>query len=104
MQEVDFDSTLVRRGRRATTFADMVAFTQSVHERPFEIVLEELPGLATLSETKFNLATKVLRRRFRTEIGVDQAQMRARAEQIAGGVTSAWIAQRIRSIFQLDRA
>jgi hypothetical protein len=101
---IDPDSTLIRRGRKATTFADMVAFTQSVHQRPFALLLEDLPALATLSDTKFNLATKVLRRRFRTEINLDQAQMRALGESIAGNVPNSFAADRIRAIFDYDKA
>jgi hypothetical protein len=98
----DFDSTLIRRGRKASTFADMVEFTQSVHQRPFALLLEELPALARLSDTKFNLATKVLRRRFMNEAGLNQGGMQALGDTIARDVASPWIAARIRSIFQLE--
>ena len=98
----DFDSTLVRRGRSASTFADMVEFTQSVHAREFTLLLQELPDLARLSDTKFNLATKVLRRRFQTEEGPKQAELRSLGAAIAQDVTSPWIAGRIRSIFDVD--
>lgn len=100
----DFDSTLVRRGRSATTFADMVAFTQSVHQRPFELLLQELPALAGLSDTKFNLATKVLRRRYRVASAPEQVRMRELGASIAGEVSSGWTAQRIRAIFDLEKA
>ncbi|HEU4522541.1 MAG TPA: hypothetical protein VFT12_11090 [Thermoanaerobaculia bacterium] len=82
----------------------MVAFTQSVHQRPFALLLEELPALASLSDTKFNLATKVLRRRFRTEPGVDQTRMRELGAEIASGVVSPFTAQRIREIFEFDKS
>lgn len=98
----DFDSTLIRRGRKATTFADMVEFTQSIHQRPFGLLLEELPGLARLSDTKFNLATKVLRRRFVNEAGLNQGGMQVLGDQIARQVASPWVAERIRSIFRLE--
>ena len=98
----DFDSTLVQRGRKATTFADMVAFAQSVHERPFERLLEELPQLARLSDTKFNLATRVLRRRFEVESDVTQAQLRSVGERVATTATP-WAATRIRAIFEFKR-
>jgi hypothetical protein len=95
----DLDSTLVRRGRQATSFADMVAFAQSVHDRPFDKLLEELPLLARLSDTKFNLATRVLRRRFMTESAVNQTRLRTMGNEVAASVSSAWVAGRIRSIF-----
>lgn len=99
----DFDSTLIRRGRKATTFADMVAFTQSVHQRPFELLLEELPALARLSDTKFNLATKVLRRRFQNQPATEQDRMRSVGERVAGSASSEWIGDRIRSIFAFEQ-
>ena len=98
----DFDSTLIRRGRKAVTFADMVAFTQSVHERPFTQLLQDLPDLARLSDTKFNLATRVLRRRFMSEAAANQAELRQMGERIAADVGSPWIAGRIRSIFEFE--
>ena len=100
----DFDSTLIRRGRNATTFADMVAFTQSVHQRPFELLLQELPALARLSDTKFNLATKVLRRRFQNQPPTEQDRMRTVGDEVAGLASSEWVGQRIRSIFQFDES
>lgn len=98
----DLDSTLVRRGRQAASFADMVAFAQSVHDRPFDKLLEELPLLARLSDTKFNLATRVLRRRFMTESAVNQHRLRDLGNDLAATVASEWVAGRIRSIFDVD--
>ena len=98
----DFDSTLVQRGRKASTFADMVAFAQSVHERPFERLLEELPQLARLSDTKFNLATRVLRRRFEAESEATQVLLRDVGEKVASLATP-WAASRIRAIFEYRR-
>ncbi|HEX6179528.1 MAG TPA: hypothetical protein VF057_14285 [Thermoanaerobaculia bacterium] len=98
----EFDSTLVKRGRKASTFADMVAFAQSVHERPFERLLEELPQLARLSDTKFNLATRVLRRRFEAESEATQMQLREFGEKVAS-LSTPWVATRIRAIFEYRR-
>ena len=80
----------------------MVEFTQSVHAREFQLLLRELPDLARLSDTKFNLATKVLRRRFKTEDGLNQAELRSLGASVAGDVSSSWVAGRIRSIFDVD--
>ncbi|MBK5257962.1 MAG: hypothetical protein JJE51_00065 [Thermoanaerobaculia bacterium] len=95
----EFDSTLIRRGRSALSFADMVAFAQTVHDRPIDKLLEELPQIARLSDTKFNLATKVLRRRFCSEGGDDQIKLRVIGNDIAANSSSIWVADRIRSIF-----
>lgn len=96
----DLDSTLIRTGRKATSFADMVAFTQNVHDRPFEKLLVELPQIARLSDTKFNLATKVLRRRFSSQASQEQIRLREIGGEIAASTNSDWVAGRIRSIFQ----
>lgn len=80
----------------------MVAFAQSVHERPFARLLDELPQLARLSETKFNLATRVLRRRFEVESELMQAQLREYGERVAC-TTTPWVASRIRAIFDFPQ-
>lgn len=98
----DLDSTLIRTGRKATSFADMVAFTQNVHDRPFEKLLVELPQIARLSDTKFNLATKVLRRRFSSQAAPEQTRLREIGGEIATSANSEWVAGRIRSIFEPD--
>ena len=100
----DLDSTLIRSGRKATSFADMVAFTQSVHDRPFEKLLADLPQIARLSDTKFNLATKVLRRRFFSQASPEQTRLRESGSEIAANASSEWVAERIRSIFNPDTA
>jgi hypothetical protein len=83
MVREEFDSTLIRRGRNALTFSDMAAFAQTVAERPLLKLLEELPELARLSETKFHLAEITLRQRFRREAPSDQLQLRETANEIA---------------------
>ena len=75
MVREEFDSTLIRRGRNALTFSDMAAFAQTVAERPLLKLLEELPELARLSETKFHLAEITLRQRFRREAPSDQLDL-----------------------------
>lgn len=102
LQMDDLDSTLIRTGRKATSFADMVAFTQNVHDRPFEKLLADLPQIASLSDTKFNLATKVLRRRFSSQASHEQTRLREMGGEIAANANSDWVAGRIRSIFEPD--
>ena len=97
----DFDSTLIRRGRTAVRFSDMVEFAQDVHRRPLEKLLEELPQLARLSDSKFSLAAKILRQRFRIADPVEQQKLREIGDTIASGNTD-WVASRIRSIFRFD--
>jgi len=103
MDRSDPDSTLVRRGQNALSYSDMVAFAESVETRPLSTLLEELPGIARLSDTKFTIASKVLRQRFRGESPVDQLQLRIIADEIAGGVDDRDLAHRIRGIFDFSR-
>ena len=53
MDRSDPDSTLVRRGQNALSYSDMVAFAESVETRSLSTLLEELPGIARLSDTKY---------------------------------------------------
>jgi len=97
----DFDSTLVRRGRQAASFSDMVEFAKDVHERPLAKLFEELPHIARLSDTKFHLATNILRNRFRAQSGLDQLELQKIGSEIADRVSNDWVADRIRAIFEL---
>ena len=100
MSAMDLDSTLLRRGRNALSFTQMAEFAETVEGRPLARLLEELPGIASLSTPKFHLAAKVLQRRLRGESPLDQAQLRLFAEEIAGGVDDDDVARRIREMFE----
>jgi hypothetical protein len=97
----DLDSTLIRRGRQAASFSDMVEFAKDVHERPLAKLFEELPQIARLSDTKFHLATNILRNRFRSQAGIEQSELRKIGSEIADRASNDWVADRIRSIFEL---
>lgn len=95
---LDFDSTLIRRGFHAATLSEMEDFVETLQGRPLDKLLAELPGLASLSEMKFNLARQVIRRRARTLALVDREQLRTLAHEVAdaaGGDT----ADKIRAMF-----
>jgi hypothetical protein len=100
----DLDTTLLRQGRAALSYTDMLTFAETVESRPIIKLLEELPGIAALSDSKFRLASTILRRRFRGEAPVHQLQLRIIAGEIASAVNDAEIAHRIRSIFAYDEA
>ena len=100
METQDFDSTLIRRGAQATSYGDMVVFASTVERRSLVTLLQELPGLARLSETKFSLVSRVLRRRFRGESFVDREQLRVLAAEIAESAGDRDTADRIRLLFQ----
>ncbi|HVT04802.1 MAG TPA: hypothetical protein VHL58_15670 [Thermoanaerobaculia bacterium] len=93
-------STLVLQGEDAETFHDMVRFAESVEIRSLTKLLEELPGLARLSEGKFSLAVSVLRRRFKKEPQVNRDQLRIFGEEIATSVEDKAVATKIRNIFK----
>ena len=93
------DSTLIRRGRSALSVSEMVAFVDMLEARPLIKLLEELPELARLSEAKFALATKTLRRRFRGESVVDQIQLRIVANEVAQAIEDGDTAARVRGLF-----
>jgi hypothetical protein len=99
--EVDLDSTLIRRGVKASTFTDMAAFAGVIETRPLSKLLEELPGIASLSDMKFRLARQVIRRRARELAPVDLDQLRLLAGEIADSNPSL-VAERIRGIFATD--
>lgn len=79
----DFDSTLIRSGVQATTISEMTRFVAIMEQRPLDKLLTDLPGFALLSQTKFNLARAVLRRRMKSLDDVDRRQLLALAHEIA---------------------
>lgn len=94
----DFDTTLVRRGVRAATFRDMEAFVSSIEQRPLDKLVGDLPGLAQMSEMKFNLARQVLRRRMRDLPPVEVEQLRIFADEVSTSIADD-AKERIRSVF-----
>jgi hypothetical protein len=103
-RQEEFASTLVRRGKDAMTYSDMVAFAESVETRPLSKVLEDLPGIAALSDSKFRIASTVLRRRFQLESPIEQIQLRVIADEIASATDDRIVANRIRDVFQMNHA
>lgn len=95
--ELDFDSTLVRRGRDAATFDQVSAFAKEIEGRSLDKLLADLPGLAELSEWKFRLAAQMFGRRFRKLPAVEQEQMRIFAEEVAAS-QAAEVAAKIREL------
>lgn len=94
---LDLDSTLIRRGIHAATLTDMIAFVETLEQRPLNKLLSELPGLAMLSETKFDLSRQVIRRRARLLNPVERDQLRMFAEEVAATADAA-TAERIRGL------
>ena len=97
----DPDSTLVRRGADASTFSDMEEFVDMIQVRAVDKLLAELPGIAELSETKFNLARQVIRRRARTLDQPGYEQLRALAMEVANDAGGE-VGERIRSMFRIE--
>jgi hypothetical protein len=86
------------------TYSDMVAFAESVEVRPLGKILEDLPGIASLSDSKFRIASTVLRRRFQLESPIEQIQLRVIADEIASAVEDRTVANRIRDVFHIGHA
>jgi hypothetical protein len=97
--DLDLNSTLIRRGVRATTVSDMTEFVATLEERPLDRLLADIPGLSLLSDTKFALARVVLRRRLRELPVVEREQLRLFAAEVAGGAKPD-VAERIRALFE----
>lgn len=93
-----FDTTLVLKGTKATTYIDMENFAGDVETRPLDKLLGDLDGLARLPDTKFELARLVMRRRLRELAEVEREQLRVFAEEVASHA-DAESAERIRSVF-----
>ena len=77
----------------------MRVFASTLESRPILQLLEELPEIARLSDAKFDVATSVLRRRFRSELPIDQLQLRMIGMEIADRTPDKAVAARIRTIF-----
>jgi hypothetical protein len=97
--DMDFDSTLVRTGIHATTISELTKFVTVMEGRPLDRLLDELPGLARLSNSKFDLAQAVLRRRARQLAPIERLQLKLHAEEVAA-VAEPPVADRIRSLFR----
>ena len=95
----DFDTTLIRSGIQATTISELSRFVAAIELRPLDRLLEELPGFAQFSNSKFDLARAVLSRRARTLPPVERAQLRIHAEEVASRVDRD-MAERIRTLFR----
>ena len=94
----DFDSTLIRRGTQATTISELSQFVATIEERPLDRLLDELPSLAQMTNSKFDLARAVLRRRARDLAPVEREQLQLHAEEVAARNKDD-VAVRIRSLF-----
>jgi hypothetical protein len=101
MSVLDLESTLVRRGTQATTFGQMADFADRIERRALDQLVNDLPGLARLSDMKFSLARQVIRRRARSLGDIDREQLRALALEVASSAPGT-VAERIRAIFAWD--
>ncbi len=97
IDDLDFDSTLVRHGRDAATFDQVSAFAKEIEERSLDKLLLDLPGLSALSEWKFRLAAQMFGRRFRQLPAVEKQQLRIFAEEVAAS-QGADVAAKIREL------
>ena len=94
----DFDTTLVRSGIQATTISELSRFVAKMEVRPLDRLLNDLPGFALFSNSKFDLARAVLRRRVRDLAPVEREQLRMHAEEVAARAQPD-VGERIRALF-----
>jgi len=92
------DTTLTIEGNMAVTFREIAEFASSIESRPLDKLVRDLPGLAQLSEMKFNVVRKVLQRRMRELPQIEQEQLRIFANEISSTADGA-AQERIRSVF-----
>lgn len=95
---IDFDTTLIRSGIQATTISELSKFVVTMEERPLDRLLNDLPGFALFSNSKFDLARAVFRRRVRNLAPVERLQLKMHAEEVALR-TEDDVAERIRALF-----
>lgn len=101
MNNLDLDTTLVRRGTNAATFRDMNAFVEEIRQRSLDKLIGDLPGLSRLSETKYALARQIARQRLRALPEVERAQLCLFADEIVRDAAPEDV-ERIRGIFVQD--
>ncbi|HEY0590190.1 MAG TPA: hypothetical protein VGF40_00370 [Thermoanaerobaculia bacterium] len=92
----DFDSTLVRAGSEASTLGEITAFTQMIEERPLAQLLDDLAALEFLSETKFRIARRTLRRRVKAMSEGERALVQTRLRVLDR--TDPAVAERLRDL------
>jgi len=96
------NTTLVREGQDASTLEELVRFADEVEKRPIRQLLEDLPGLARLSEAKFHLVMKVIRNRIARQPLAVRERMIAMVKIFAQGTENTEMAARLREIFPQD--
>lgn len=69
----DSGSTLVRTGKLAMGYQEMVAFVKDIEKRPTDRLVNDLEGLMALPEAKYQLVVMVLRKRTRPDVAVRSA-------------------------------
>jgi hypothetical protein len=85
-EEDDSGSTLVRSGKSALTFTEIAAFVHELEARPLARLLDDLPGLMAIDETKYGLVVMVLRKKTRPD-GPERAPILKRINGILAGTT-----------------
>lgn len=83
---------------QSTTISELTRFVAKMGIRPLDGLLNDLPNFAHFSNSKFDLALSVLRRRIRDLPAAERQQLRMHAEGVAAR-TESGVAQRIRALF-----
>jgi hypothetical protein len=98
-EEDDAGSTLIRLGKSALTFKDMAAFVHDLEARPLGRLLDDLPGLMAIDETKYGLVLMVLRKKTRPD-GPERAAILDRITLLVAGAPDVVARERCRSFLE----
>jgi hypothetical protein len=63
--DAGWDSTIVRHGKEAFLLAEIGKFSRELAERPLRKLIEDLPGLLDLPDSKYALVALTLKKRMR---------------------------------------
>jgi hypothetical protein len=61
----DMETTIVRTGKAAFSLSEMGKFTKDLQTRPLPRLLEDLPGLMKIADSKYPLVAMALGKRMR---------------------------------------
>jgi hypothetical protein len=92
-------STLVRAGKLAMTFTEMQAFVRDIETRPPARLIDDLEGLVSLPEAKYQLVVMVLRKKTRHD-GAERDALLGRLRDLRQNATDPTVRERTRAFLE----